>query len=224
MSIIDTLIAVVAPDDCMSCGIEGKLLCSACMPHACPAVVSRCYRCGVRSDGGRTCGACSQYTALRAVWVCTDYSDLAKRLIYRLKFGRSQSAASAIAQLMHTSLPRTAECIVVHAPTANARVRARGYDQALLIAKRLSSSRRGAEHAACLRRVGNARQLGASRSVRKVQLVGAFRAVRAGAFRGKHVLLVDDVMTTGATLESAALCLHSAGAASVSAVVFARKA
>ena len=222
MSIIDTLIAVLAPDDCMSCGIEGALLCSACMMRASPAVASRCYRCGIGSTSGRTCGACSKYTELRAVWACTDYSDLAKRLVHRLKFGRSQSAAGIVAQLMHASLPRTTKCVVVHVPTANSRVRARGYDQSLLMAKQLSRYRR-VEHVTCLRRVGNTRQLGASRSVRKVQLVDALRPVRADAFRGKHVLLVDDVMTTGATLESAALCLRAAGAASVSAVVFARK-
>jgi predicted amidophosphoribosyltransferase len=71
-----------------------------------------------------------------------------------------------------------------------------------------------------LRRIGQAHQVGANRAERLRQLRGAFRLAHAEALRGKHIVLVDDVLTTGATLETAARALKRAGASRVSAIVF----
>ena len=72
-----------------------------------------------------------------------------------------------------------------------------------------------------LARTGGQRQLGQHRDVRVKQMEGAFRILNPDAVRGKHVLLVDDVLTTGATCEAAARALRQAGAKQVGATVFA---
>jgi ComF family protein len=120
-----------------------------------------------------------------------------------------------------SGLDLSATCVIVPVPTATSRVRLRGYDQAVLIAKALAQQTRH-EYVPCLRRVGQQRQVGASRTQRLQQMEQSFLVGDTTAFRGRHVVLVDDVMTTGATLESAAAIVKAAGAKRVEAVVFAR--
>jgi predicted amidophosphoribosyltransferase len=71
-------------------------------------------------------------------------------------------------------------------------------------------------------RIGQAHQVGAGRAQRKKQLDGVFRPRHIERIKGQHIILVDDVLTTGATLESAARTLRRAGAAQVDAWVFAK--
>ena len=107
------------------------------------------------------------------------------------------------------------------APTATSRVRQRGYDQAKLLARALARQA-GLPYLDCLARVGQTHQVGATREQRLRQLQAAFRVRRPNAVRSAYLLLVDDVSTTGATLELAATILKSAGARRVDAIVFAQ--
>ncbi|HKR82318.1 MAG TPA: phosphoribosyltransferase family protein [Candidatus Saccharimonadales bacterium] len=111
--------------------------------------------------------------------------------------------------------------VLVFVPTATSRVRQRGYDQARLIARELGRLHR-IPLLPALVRVGQRRQVGASGEQRRRQLQDAFRVVRKPTLKGKHVVLVDDVVTSGATLEAAARVLHQAGAQRIDAAVFAR--
>jgi ComF family protein len=163
---------------------------------------------------------CRRKTGLNRVWVLVSYDDVAKKLIYKLKYERAKSAARDIARVMDEQLPLLPEnTIVTHLPTASSRIRVRGYDQAQLVARSLAKRK----HLACkqlLGRKGGSRQVGASRKSRFQQLQGVFRLKHDVA--GAHVLLVDDVLTTGASIESAAKALKSGGAKKVEAVVFAQ--
>ncbi|MBI1857058.1 ComF family protein [Candidatus Saccharibacteria bacterium] len=139
------------------------------------------------------------------------------------KFERTQAVAPILAALTGESLPYLPEnTLITHIPAATSRVRDRGYDQAKLLARYLAGSQ-GLPYVTVLARSGQARQVGSSRSVRLRQIEGVFRPVRGYLIKGAEVLLVDDVMTTGATLEEAARTLKKAGAKRVNAVVFAHK-
>jgi ComF family protein len=116
----------------------------------------------------------------------------------------------------------TEETIIVPVPTATLRVRLRGYDHAWLLAKNLGKyldrpSQR------LLSRYGHTRQVGAGRAKRQEQLSGAFYPRNPKAIKGARVLLVDDILTTGATIEECARTLKKAGAKRVDAIVFAQK-
>lgn len=100
-------------------------------------------------------------------------------------------------------------------------MRERGYDQAKLLARKLAREAR-LPYADCLARSGQAHQVGSNRSQRLSQLSDAFRITKPRTVQNAYILLVDDVLTTGATLEAAAKVLHATGASSVDAVVFAR--
>lgn len=223
MNIIDFLLSFIAPYDCLVCGCEGQLLCGWCRQDALLPLPPACYRCGRAESFNIICGGCASTTALADVWVATGYEAAAKQLVKRLKFDRAQSAASIIALTMSETLPYLRpETIVTHIPTANVRVRQRGYDQAQLIARQLAHLR-GLSYQRLLTRQGKSRQVGASRLERQRNLHDAFVLRRPYNLQGTPVVIVDDVLTTGATIEAAAHVLAKTGSPDVSAALFAYK-
>lgn len=220
MSVLDKFLSVVAPHECVGCGAEWSLLCGRCA-DALPQVVPRCYRCGMFSAGWATCKACRRYSKLDTVRVATVYESAAKQLVWKLKFEGARAAAAEMAILMAKlldGLPKDA--VITHVPTATSRVRLRGYDQARLLARHLAR-KTSRTYLPCLQRLRQHQQVGATAAVRRKQLAGAFRPLTHNLPAGGTVMLVDDVLTTGATLEAAAAELKRAGVKHVEALIFA---
>lgn len=218
---LDTLLSPIAPHMCVACGTTGSIVCDDCI-QLLPDLVSRCYRCNKITTDFKTCVTCKNTSPLHAVYICTEYETVAKALVQKLKFERTYAAASTIARAMTQQLGSyiPQDVPVTFVPTATNRVRQRGYDQAQIIAKSLA----GQLNVGCtptLTRLGQQRQTSSSRTQRLAQMHDAF-TVRAPSKIPKQLLLVDDVMTTGSTLESVARTLKTAGAEKVSAIVFAR--
>jgi ComF family protein len=153
------------------------------------------------------------------VHAVTAYEALAKDLIWQLKFHGAQAAARIMAECMAPLLLSDDTAVLVPVPTATSRARGRGYDQAKLLARELARQT-GLSYADCLRRSGQTHQVGASRDRRLEQLQAAFRVKDLRP--ADTIILVDDVLTTGATLEAAAITLKQAGACTVEAAVFAQ--
>lgn len=220
MSIIDDILALIAPHECLRCGSEGSLLCGDC-DLTLPIVPMRCYRCRKVSEWSIVCKKCRSSSRLSSVVVTNVYQGAVKELVWQLKFAGAIAATVPMARRMLPILARFSDAIIVPAPTASRRVRQRGYDQAVLLARRLAR-RSGMRYENILRRVSQTHQVGSSRSQRLRQQKGAFRVTRSSRISGAHIILIDDVITTGATLEAAAACLRAAGASRVDAIVYAQ--
>lgn len=220
MSIVDKLLNLVAPYECLGCGTEGTLLCRGCADK-CVTVPERCYRCRKRSPAGLTCVACRRTSKLHSVRPAVVYEGAAKDLVWKLKFAGAQTAAKVMAARMSSAREPHERVVIVAVPTATSRVRQRGYDQAQLLARELAQRMRR-PYVSYLARSGQQHQVGASRAQRLRQLTDAFYVPRPALVRGAYVILVDDVVTTGATLEAAAAVLRAAGAKHVEALVFAQ--
>ncbi|MGH7236959.1 MAG: ComF family protein [Candidatus Saccharimonadales bacterium] len=223
MFIIESLISVIAPHYCLVCGTAGSLVCVDCCQKAFGLVPARCYRCRSLSEGSKTCSKCRKVSPLGRVWVGAEYSGTAQELVGRLKFGRAGAAAAGVmaarlASVMPIIAPGT---IIVAVPTASSRVRRRGYDQAELIARALAQAT-GAKYEKLLIRHGQSRQVGTRRAARLKQLETAFQVCQPNHAAAAKIVLVDDVLTTGASLQAVAQSLKSAGAKTIDAAVFAQ--
>lgn len=218
----DKIVSIIAPHHCMVCGFEDAVVCAWCLPDIVSPLPSRCYKCKRADINSKVCAPCRAKSKLGHVWASTEYDTLAKQLIHDFKFERKQAAAEPIARLMKEALPYLSKVtVVVHIPTATKRVRMRGYDHAELIANELARLL-GLKQRTALRRITQTRQVGAHREARLAQMEHAFELHQRTSVN-VPVLLVDDLVTTGATLESAARLLRGAGAKKVDAVVFAQK-
>ena len=213
---------------CMVCGEPGanrRDLCRAChaaLPWQGPA----CGRCALPLPQPGQCGQCLQAPPpLGDVHAVFNYAFPLDRLLPRLKFHRDFAAGRVLAQCMAERLARLPHPdALVPIPLHRARLRDRGYDQTLELARPLA---RGLgipllEHALARRKSTRA-QSRLDADARQRNLRDAFHVdPRLGQVR--HVVLVDDVMTTGATLHAAARALHRVGVQRVDAWVCARVA
>lgn len=197
-------------------------MCGACRASLLTSLPSRCYSCHKATVQSRSCQDCRKRSGISHVWVAAEYQGIIKDLVYAMKFGRAKYATRVAAELIGLCLPILPKDIVVtHVPTAHSRVRVRGYDQAHLMAKALAGRRKWI-HETALDRHGTLRQVGAGREQRLSQLKTAFSLHRGRNVKDKHVLLLDDVVTTGATVEAATKVLKSRGARIVDVAVLAQ--
>lgn len=225
MNVAETVIGWLAPPECAGCGLEGTTLCELCaaaeiLPHG-----ERCGFCGIVSSDSRTCAKC-RGGAPTSVWITTDYLGLAQKLLQKYKFGHQRAVADSLADLMARCFyyfnDRPANFLVVPIPTATSRRRQRGFGHSELLASKVAQQL-GFEYCPALGRLGQARQVGANRQARSKQLEDSYYARRPDKIADLAVLLVDDVITTGATLRAATKILRRAGAKRVDALVFAKR-
>jgi ComF family protein len=193
-----------------------------------------CWGCGGTARGGdplcRRCRAGLRWLGPEPVrlggleaWAPLAYEGAARALVGALKFRGAEGVAEAMAAPMAASAPAglLAGAALVPVPVHPARGRARGFNQAERLAASLAR-RTGLGIADCLARGGPpAPQVGRDRAARLHALEGAVEA-RQGPPVPAHALLVDDVITTGATLSACARALRGAGARRVRAVAYAR--
>ena len=151
------------------------------------------------------------------------YEDELRELIHLFKYGRIQTLGTPLGRLLASALPRERSFdVIVPMPLYWRKRWQRGFNQAALLAHEVSR-RTHVPMANALRRVkSTAAQAGLTNAKRRLNVSGAFRAKRRTALRDKRVLLIDDVLTTGATAASCARALKVAGAAEVTLLTLAR--
>lgn len=227
------LVGRLWPARCLACaepGAHGCDLCAACLAalpwnrHACALCAIPLPALAASPDAAQVCGTCLQRPPpLQATHAAFVYGAPLDRLLPRFKFHRDLAAGRLLAQLMAQSLAGAERPqALLPVPLHRARLRQRGYDQALELARPLARALRiPLLPDALVRTRATAQQSRLDATQRRRNLRKAF-AVDTHAALPAHIALVDDVMTTGATLHAAADALRRAGVARVDAWVCAR--
>jgi predicted amidophosphoribosyltransferase len=206
VEILDAIAGTLVPPLCASCG-------RACRPEA-----VLCSRCGRRLAAAEPLLGKGP-PGLDRAWSSAPHEDVARNLVAALKFRRLLPVAEVMADRIHWLAPaHMLSGAVVPVPAAPSRLRSRGFDPAGELAAALAE-RLDAVLEPCLARRGRGRQVGR----RRAQRLGRPPRIEARDPVPRSVLLVDDVLTTGATLSACAKALRAAGAARVVAVTFSRR-
>jgi predicted amidophosphoribosyltransferase len=206
MKLLHAVAAGLVPPLCAACG-------RSCRPDA--SLCTRCSRRLAEADPLEGGGA----PGLDRAWASAAHEGVARELVAALKFRRLLPVADLIADRVHWLAPATVlSGAIVPVPTAPLRSLRRGFDPAAEIATALAR-RTGLELQPCLKRCGGGRQVGKRRSER----IGHPPLIQLKGEAPRSALLIDDVLTTGATLTACARALRSSGAIRVAAITFTRR-
>jgi len=202
MKIFNKILAVLFPQKCLGCKKENEILCPDCLLK-----ISR-----------------PDTPYLNGVHIAANYQDLVlKKALWMLKYQGVKQLAKPLAELIKERIWKkleTGDWLVVPVPLSKKKLRHRGYNQAELIAKELSANVRAdilfkKFHTKSQVEVKN-------REERLANIIGSFEIKNPEKIKGKKIILIDDVLTTGATMREAKKVLKNAGAKKVVGIVVAR--
>ena len=229
-TLLSSGIDLLFPPACATCGKGGQRICATCAQLVTPVPETICIRCGhvqmVRQVACAQCQAAGPSPLARVRAAALHTSPL-REWIHLLKYKQRPDLAPALARYLAAALALSDwdECraridTVVPVPLHPQRYRERGYNQSELLAAELCR-RAGLVLAPNLleRQKETRAQVGLNALERQANVAGAFAARPAAA--GQHILLIDDVYTTGATLHACAQALQEAGASEISALTLA---
>ena len=234
MSILEGVKDLLFPCRCLACDRQlGRnrlpLLCNTCCSLLSPAVSPLCTCCGLPFFSGEDhlCGDCLQnrfaFDRTRSMFL---YQDPVSSLLLQFKFGGRLTGLATLAALAEQAgagaLFKTPD-LVLPVPLHIKRLRSRGFNQSLLLARSCFPGwRQKIRTDLLLRHQPTIPQTSLSGRARRNNLKGAFTIHRPQEIAGRDILLVDDVFTTGSTLHECAKTLSRAGAARIEAFTLAR--
>ncbi len=224
--------ARLLPGCCALCGADAAApVCYACRRLASGGATEGdacCHQCACPLTSPATrCGRClTDPPAFDASFAATRYAPPVDLLVQALKFRAQLPLAHAFAHWLLDSIagqPCAGGDLMLAVPLSAERLAERGFNQAQEIARPLARALQLPLCSdACVRVRDTPPQSGLALADRRDNMRGAFAVMHRPVIAGKHVLVVDDVMTTGQTLNALAACLKRHGAASVTNLVFAR--
>ncbi len=219
---LQKIIEIIAPADCVACSVPGMSLCTECAQAKLVRKVSSCVFCNRLTPGGKTCNTCARKTALRGAYILWRYEDYAKELVRKLKYANDRSTAKVLAGYLAKAFDLSDYEVITAVASDGSSLRSRGYNQSELLAKSLAK-RTGLPYSPALLRIKHEKQVRLNRTQRLKAVGGNFVCFKPAAAAGKRVLIVDDVITTGATMNECARVLKEAGAKTVWGLAVAKK-
>lgn len=221
-SVLDLLF----PPRCVGCGSEGSFLCSRCKSALAHLHSPLCPRCGKPLPAGSYCYACKDYyIEIEGIRSLFPLNGVLRQAILQFKYQNVKALAAPLAELMgeYLRVHHLHADTLVPVPLHPRRLRERGYNQSSLLAVELGRLTSLPVVEGALLRIKNTPPQTKTKSAeeRRLNVSGAFSCL-GRRLRGRRVLLIDDVCTSGATLDACATALKRTGAASVWGLTLAR--
>ncbi|MBI5754376.1 ComF family protein [Candidatus Peregrinibacteria bacterium] len=237
------LLDFIFPKKCLGCGEEDGYLCPLCKEELRLLKMQCCPSCRTKNSDGKFCGKkptgdaspCVENFSFDQLLVCLEYSKmhLISKMIVQFKYRFSQDLALVLGKIMKHQLAIFSQSLkiggenllLVPVPLSEKRLKYRGFNQALVLAEYLVENFSGMQLFDCLgRKDGAQQQAGKLRSERLKNLQDKifYKNEFGEILKNKNVILVDDIATTGTTLNECAKILKANGAAKVCGLVLAR--
>ncbi|MBP9716385.1 MAG: ComF family protein [Candidatus Levybacteria bacterium] len=228
------LLDFIFPKYCVNCKKFGDYLCANCFSHLSFDTKNICLVCGSPSYDGKTHPNCRKRNSPEGVFTGVVFNKISKKLIYQFKYRPYLFGLSVfIADLLYDSLIQDEEfakvsnlpLVLVPVPLSSRKFKKRGYNQAEILAKELGK-RLNIKVIDCLERTRETiTQVGLGKKERRENIKDAFIVKKKyeESLKNMNILIVDDVLTTGATIYEATMVLKKSGSSKVWGVAFARE-
>jgi len=223
------LLDFALPPRCAGCGTivdDVHSFCTDCWKQIEFLGAGGCTTCGMPLEATEAdeCAVCqAEPPRIQRTRAAVAYDELSRSLVLRLKYGRKVAVAKTMARYMAPLISEESEPILVPVPLHRGRLWRRGFNQSAIVARELSRSTGLAMSSMALRRIKRTPPLkGMSLSQRRRSVGGAFKVADPSLLKGRTVVLIDDVITTGSTADACARALLRAGAGQVQMIGWAR--
>lgn len=226
MKIWDLFVDIIFPPKCAACGKLGRFLCPECQAKIIPIRTQACPFCNANTPSGRVCPRCQTKSALSGVTALGYFKDpILKKFIHDLKYQKLSALAPTAAGLAYQKVveEKLSFSVVTFVPISKKRKAWRGFNQSEQIARNISTLSQKPLFLSLKKTKDTKTQVGLKKKERGKNLEGVFEVFNSEQIKGKKVLLVDDVITTGSTLNEVAGALKKAGAHSVWGLVLAKE-
>lgn len=234
-NIKDFFIDLIFPRQCLGCGQEGSYLCDDCKKKIGINSKFYCVICKTPTHWSVICPSCQSGFNLKAVWVAADYNNkILQELIHCLKYKYLEEIADDLSDLVKRYIVENKilanfnlnsdNAIIVPVPLHKKRYLIRGFNQSELLAKNISEYFKIRGSNLLARKINTPSQINLKKTERQNNVKNAFIALNnVNLSNNKKVILIDDVVTTGSTLNECALTLKNAGFEEIYGLVIAQR-
>lgn len=223
------LLDFALPPRCAACGMivsDAHSFCADCWKQIEFLGAGGCQSCGLPLQGTEAthCAIClATPPRISRTRAAVAYDELSRGLALKLKYGRKVTVAKTMARFMTPLISERQDTLLVPVPLHRSRLWQRGFNQSAIIAREISRKTGLESNLALMKRVKRTPPLkGMSLLQRRRLVAGAFRVSDQAAVKGRMVVLIDDVLTTGSTANACARELRRAGATRVELISWAR--
>ncbi|HDQ22494.1 MAG TPA: ComF family protein [Candidatus Uhrbacteria bacterium] len=222
-SVKDFLLNLIFPKECLGCGQEGRYLCQLCQSKILLNQKNYCAFCHKESSLSKICQLCQKESPLLNIWVAADYNnEILQSLIHNLKYKYIEESSQSLAGLIISYLEKNkifsllainrSNAVMVPVPLHKKRYLERGFNQSFLLAKEISDFYKIEIGQLLRRRVNTISQVNLKRNERQANIQNAFVFQEDKLIdKNKKIILIDDVITTGSTLNECAKVLAKSG-------------
>jgi ComF family protein len=231
----DVVLDLIFPRECLSCGKEGSYLCADCFKKIETNNKFYCVVCKRPTDYSKICQTCQSEYKLRAIWVAANYNDkILQELIHFLKYKYIEEAGDILAEIIIKYLEKNqilqkfglskSSALFVPVPLHKKRYLSRGFNQSDLLVKKVSEFYKIPKADILARKRNTQSQIDLRKSERQENVKGAFEMINKDNLdKNKKIILIDDVVTTGSTLNECAKVLLDAGLSEIYGLVVAQR-
>lgn len=206
--------------------MPGRYICKKCFHKKLKTnLVQKCHVCGGESRLGFTHTDCAESSFIDGLVNIVEYNEFAEKVLFEMKYNSVFSISEELGNLMAEYLDNNhyfEDYLISFVPAHNKRIKERGYNQSHLIAKQLCRNLNTTCYSLLKRVVNTKNQVGMTASERENNLRNSIQLTDRTRMAGLNIILVDDVYTTGTTLNECAKVLKAWGAKTVIGLVFAK--